>query len=160
MSRLLIVLALIGCGHPQGSARPERGPEGSESKGADAAAAIAPSPDAAPAADAAPPPLAQDPAALAAGLVALYEDVAAATATGDCAAIASAIGALQPKHAPLVAALRKADAAGRSADVKTALDPYKDRVHAALDAITTRTAPCGKDPAVERAIDALFGGGA
>lgn len=157
MSRLLIVLALIGCGHPastvhpeQGPAsdaavRPDRGPDGPESKDPP---------------DAAPPPLAQDPAALAAGLVTLYEDVAAATSTGDCAAIASAITALQPKHAPLVDALRKADAAGRSADVKAALDPYKDRVRAALDTITTRTAPCGKDPAVERAIDALFGGGA
>jgi hypothetical protein len=148
----LILFALVGCGH---AARPEPAPA---SRPPDAAVAAAPTPDAAPVIDA-PRPLAQDPAALAAGLVSLYEDVAAAAAAStDCATIASGIDALRPKHAPLLDALRKADAAGKSAEVKAALDPYKDRVRAALDTITSKTATCSKDGAVEKAIDALFGG--
>ena len=113
-------------------------------------------PDATPAIDA-PPPLEQDPPALAAGLVAVYEDVAQATDAGDCGAIAAAVDGLRPKHATLLDALRKADAAGRAADVKAALEPYRDRVHAALDTIEQKTQPCGKDAAVEHAIDSLFG---
>ena len=150
MRRALLLIVLVACGHGSSSVRPERGPEGAESKDA------APAPDAAPLVDA-PTPLAQDPAALAAGLVAVYEDVATATGAGDCGAIATAVGDLRAKHAELLDALRKADAAGRTADVKAALDPYKDRVKAALDTITQQTAACGKDPSVERALDSLFG---
>lgn len=151
MRRALLLILLVACGH-SAPAHPERSGEAAEPKDA-----AIPLPDAAPLIDATPP-LAQDPAALAAGLVAVYEDVAIATSTGDCAAIATAVGALHDKHATLLDALRKADAAGRTADVKTALDPYRDRVKAALDTIEQKTAACGKDPSVERALDALFGG--
>ena len=144
--RAPLILILAGCG-------PHAAPEAPTPHATDAAIAR---PDAAPAFDA-PTPLAQDPAALAAGLVAVYEDVATATGAGDCAAIATAVGDLRAKHADLLDALRKADAAGRTADVKAALDPYKDRVKAALDTITQKTAACGKDPSVERALDSLFG---
>jgi hypothetical protein len=142
----IFVVASVGCGH-------NTAPEKPVVRVPDAAPFVAPAPDAPPAIDA-PLPLAQDPRALAEGLVALYEDVATATGAGDCAAIAADIGALREKHAAFLDALRKADGAA----VKSALDPYKDRVRAALDTITTKTAPCGKDPAVERAIDSLFGG--
>jgi hypothetical protein len=143
-----LILALAACGHP--ATTPET------TTGAAHPTQTAAAPDAAPTIDA-PPPLEQDPPALAAGLVAVYEDVATAAGAGDCDAIAAAVTALEPKHAALLDALRKADAAGRAADVKTALEPYRERVQAALDTIEQKTASCGKDPAVEHAIDALFG---
>ena len=142
-----LVIALAACGHPA--------PTETTTTAAHPAQ-VAAAPDAAPTIDA-PPPLDQDPPALAAGLVTVYEDVASATSSGDCGAIAAAVDGLKPKHAALLDALRKADAAGRAAAVKAALEPYRDRVHAALDTIEQKTAACGKDPAVEHAIDALFG---
>jgi hypothetical protein len=142
-----LLIALAACGHP--ATGPETATAGHPEHGP---AAI----DARPPIDA-PPPLEADPPALAAGLVTVYEDVATATGAGDCTAIAAAVDELKPKHAVLLDALRKADAAGRAADVKAALEPYRDRVHAALDTIEQKTAPCGKDPAVEHAIDSLFG---
>ena len=150
MKRLIAILALVSCGHPTSPEKPVPRVVDAAPLRVEADAPIVVD---------APLPLAQDPPKLAEGLVALYEDVAAAaSSSSDCAAIATSIGALRDKHAALLDALHKADAAGRSADVKTALDPYKDRVRAALDTITTRTAPCGKDLSVERAIDTLFGG--
>jgi hypothetical protein len=147
MRLVALVIALTACGHPA------TGPDVVAVHPTQTAAAT----DAGPPPIDAPPPLEQDPPALAAGLVTVYEDVAVATGAGDCTAIAAAVDELKPKHAVLLDALRKADAAGRGADVKAALEPYRDRVHAALDTIEQKTAPCGKDPAVEHAIDALFG---
>lgn len=145
MKRLLALLVLASCGHSNAPEKPVvRVPD---------AAPLRVEVDAAPAIDA-PLPLAKDPHALAEGLVVLYEDVAVAAGAGDCAAIATHIDALREKHAAFLDALHKADLAA----VKTALDPFKDRVRAALDTITTKTAPCGKDLSVERAIDQLFGG--
>jgi len=150
VKRLLALLVLASCGH-------NTPPEAPVPRVVDAAPlrveADAPIPIDAPL------PLAQDPGALAAGLIALYEDLASAAASStDCPTIATNIAALREKHAAFLDALRKADAAGHHDDLAHALEPYKDRVRQALDVITAKTAPCGKDPAVERAIDQLFGG--
>ena len=149
---LALALALAACGHHGAPAPTPPGPAATPD-----AATPGSTVDAAPVPDA-PLPLAQDPTALAARVVAIYEDVAAATQAGDCAAIATAVGALHDKHADDLDALHRADTAGRGPAVEQALAPYKDRIKAALDAIETRTAPCAKDAAVEHALDALFGG--
>jgi hypothetical protein len=146
------LVALTACGHraPPPAVdlppRPDAGP---------------PPPDAAP--DATPPPdaplpLDRDPAQVARRTIGMFEDLAAATADGDCAAMAARVTALQPRYAELVAAARKLEAAGREREVKAAMKPDQARLGAALDAITRHTATCSSDPALEHAIDQLFGG--
>lgn len=152
MRSLALVCALAACAaacghHAQPAAAPDH--------------VAAPAP-----ADAAPPPpppspdaapvLSQDPAAFAGKLVELFEALGAATSTGDCAAMAAAIDGLRASHADVLDAAHKLDAAGRKNEVEAAMEPYKARVKAAMEAIEAHTATCQKDPAVEHAIDALF----
>jgi hypothetical protein len=141
---------LVACGHHATSPAPPPTPPAPP-------VVAAPPPDAAPSADA-PLPLAHDPAALALRIVGVIEDLATATGAGDCAAITKAVADLRTRDAEVVDAAHKADAGGNGAAVKAAIDPYRDRVRAALETITRHTAPCAKDVELERAIDALFGG--
>src|SRR4051812_28334793 len=100
---VLAGLAAVACGHHTAAPVPP-------AAGTDAPAAIAPPPppDAAPVPDA-PVPLAQDSKLLAERIVAVIEDLAAATGAGDCAAISSAVTELRTRDAEVLDAAHKAD---------------------------------------------------
>ena len=154
MRRVVLAFLLVGaaCGHHTGAPTP---PDHGVAPPPPPVVVAAP-PDAMAAPDG-PPPLVQDPHALAERIVGVIEDLATATGAGDCAAIGKAVGELRARDADVLDAARKADAAGRGAEIKAALDGFRDRVRAALETITKRTEPCAKDAALERAIDDLFG---